>query len=281
MCHFLSTAGMQKKRVLAVSACLAAGFLASPAVLADETPNLLTDSFQMSLGTFVITSEPEVELNGKTLNGTKVDFDKVLGGGDSQRLRFDSSWRFADRHKAKFIAFAMNRDRTKTIDEEIIWDDVVYPINAKVKAEFSFSVVEAVYEYAFLKKDTYELDGSIGLHWTSLSSSLKATGSVQGSAKNEASVDLPLPVIGLRGMWKLPHDFYIDATAQFFALSIDQYDGSLQDYRVMAIWQPRKWVGMGLGYNQFNVDVDVDADKFNGSLNWKYNGPMAFYSVSF
>jgi hypothetical protein len=36
-----------------------------------------------------------------------------------------------------------------------------------------------------------------------------------------------------------------------------------------------------LGYNQFNVDVDVDADKFNGSLNWKYNGPMAFYSVSF
>ena len=39
--------------------------------------------------------------------------------------------------------------------------------------------------------------------------------------------------------------------------------------------------GFGLGYNQFSVDVDVDADRFNGSLDWTYKGPMLTYSIVF
>lgn len=120
-----------------------------------------------------------------------------------------------------------------------------------LEAEFQFGVVEAVYEYAFLRRDSYELGASIGLHYTTLDSSLKAT------------VATP------------------DATAQYFALSIDQYDGSLQDYRVLVTWQPKTWLGVGLGYNQFSVDLDIDATSFNGSLDWTYRGPMIYYSVSF
>ena len=70
-------------------------------------------------------------------------------------------------------------------------------------------------------------------------------------------------------------------TAQYFALSIDDIDGSLQDYRGLVTWQPRKWLGVGLGYNRFTLDVDVDKDDFNGSLDWTYSGPMIFYSASF
>jgi len=90
-----------------------------------------------------------------------------------------------------------------------------------------------------------------------------------------------LPVFGLRGLWQLPHNFYIDASAQYFALSIDEYDGSVTDYKVVVTWQPKPWLGIGLGYNQFGVDVDVDADNFNGSLDWTYRGPMLFYSAVF
>jgi hypothetical protein len=85
----------------------------------------------------------------------------------------------------------------------------------------------------------------------------------------------------VRGLWALPHDFWIEASAQYFALSIDEYDGSLQDYRAVVIWQPKKWLGVGVGFNQFQVDVDVDADRFKGSLDWTYSGPMIFYSASF
>ena len=268
-------------------ACLAAVTLgATSAVRADEAPNMLTDPFHIALGTFLVNSEPSIQLNGETNRGDDVNFDEVLGGGDASRFRLDADWRFGDskRHKVRALAFAMNRDRTQTIDEEINWGDVTYPINAKLDAKFEFSVIELAYEYAFWKRDNYEVNGSIGLHYTSLEASLKAKSTSTGQTlnlSNEASVDAPLPVLGLRGIWKLPHNFFIDAQGQFFALSIDEYDGSIQDYRVMLTWQPKPWAGIGIGYNSFKIDVDVDADKFNGSLDWKYDGPMIFYSASF
>ena len=272
----------------AVAALATGVLLGSSALAADEDPDLLTDSFQVALGTFVITSEPSVQLKGDTSNGDRVDFDEALGGGDSQRLRLDGFWRFGDtgRHKVKAIAFSMNRSNSRTFDEDIEWGGDIYPVNAKINSEFKFSVIEAAYEYAFLKRDSYELDASIGLHYTSLEASLKAKAETSGGTltrdiSNSGSVDLPLPVIGLRGMWDLTHNFWLDATAQYFALSIDEYDGNLQDYRVLVTWQPKKWLGVGFGYNLFSVDVDIEKDKFNGSLDWTYSGPMIFYSASF
>jgi len=271
-------------------ACVGAAalLLGSPAAMADEAPSLLTDAFQVALGTFIITSEPSVQLKGDTSDGDTVDFDEALGGGDSQRIRFDSFWRFGDsrRHKLKLIAFDMSRENSTTFDEEIEWGGDIYPVDARIEAEFSFTVIEAAYEYAFVKRDRYELDGSIGLHYTSLDSSLKARAEFSGGTltediSNSASADLPLPAFGLRGIWDLTHNFWLDATAQYFALSIDEFDGSLQDYRVMVTWQPKKWLGVGLGYNHFKVDVDVDKSDFEGSLDWTYSGPMIFYSASF
>ncbi len=262
--------------------------MGSTAAFAEEAPNLLTDSFQVALGTFVITSEPDIKLNGDTGSGESVDFDDALGGGESQRIRLDSFWRFGDsgRHKVKAIAFDMSRDNSRSFDRDIEWGDVVYPVDAQIDVEFDFTVIEVAYEYAFLKRDNYELAGSIGLHYTDMSASLRARaessgGTLDEDISNSASVAAPLPVIGLRGIWDLSHNVWLDASAQFFALSIDDIDGNLQDYRVLVTWQPKKWLGIGLGYNQFSVDVDVDKDDFNGSLDWTYRGPMIFYSASF
>ena len=288
MCHPSAITRDRIPGSRALWTCAAALVLTSPAVMADEDPNLLTDTFQVALGTFVITSEPTIQLKGDTSNGDRVDFDEALGGGDSQRIRLDSFWRFGDsgRHKVKAIAFDMSRSNSRTFDRDIEWGGDIYPATAKVSSEFSFTVIEAAYEYAFMKRDRYELDGSIGLHYTMLDSSLKAKAEFSGGTltrdiSNSGSVDLPLPVIGLRGIWDLTHNFWLDATAQYFALSIDEYDGNLQDYRVLVTWQPKKWLGVGFGYNRFKVDVDVEKDKFNGSLDWTYSGPMLFYSASF
>lgn len=286
MCHRFENSSRSLLGFGGAWAC--AAFLVAPAAFAADAPDLLTDSFQVAIGTFAISSEPEVQLNGEVSSGDKVDFDEKLGGGDEQRVRLDSHWRFGDtgRHKIKLIGFSMSRDRTSTIDEEFEWGGDIYPVNAEVKAEFKFSVIEAAYEYAFLQRDNYEINASIGLHYTSMDASLKAEatssgGTLTADIDNSASVDAPLPVIGLRGMWNLSHNFWLDATAQFFALSIDDYDGNLQDYRLLLTWQPKKWAGVGVGYSRFSVDVDVDKTDFDGSLDWTYSGPIIYYSASF
>lgn len=267
-------------------ACVAVLLMSSPAAWAGENPDVLQDPWQLSLAGFVVDSDTEVSLNGDTQTGSKVDWDNTFGGGDVTRFRIDGQWRFAERHKARFMWFNSSRSRSRTLEEEIDWGDETFPVNAKVDGEFNFDVYELAYEYAFLRRDTYEVSASIGLHYTDLSLSLAAKASSSGGTltadiKEDASVGAPLPVIGLRGLWQLPHDFWVEAHAQFFALSIDEYDGDLQDYKIMVTWQPKKWLGIGLGYNRFAVNVDVDADRFNGSLDWTYQGPMLAYSVVF
>lgn len=278
-------------RSLRAVAAVTAGLLfGSSAVAADSDPSMLNDSFYLSLGTFILNSDTEVRFDGDTGRGTPVDWERTFGGGDLSRFRVDGHWRFGDsgRHKARFMWFNASRTGSRSLDEEIEFGGEVYPVNIRVKSESSFDIYELAYEYAFLKRDNYEIDGTIGLHLASLSLGLEAKASTSGGAldadiEREGTLDAPLPVIGLRGIWQLPHNFSIDAGAQFFSLSIDKYDGSLQDYRVMLNWQPKKWLGFGLGYNRFDVDVDVDgdSDEFDGNLNWQYSGPMLTYSAVF
>jgi len=253
---------------------------------AEDAPNLLTSPFYVALGTYIVDTDTEVSLDGESGQGTRVDWENTFGSGEVTRFRLDGQWRFADRHKARFMWFDSSRDNTRTLEEEIDWGDETFPVSARTRAEFSFAVYELAYEYAFLRRDNYEISGSFGLHYTELELTLSAKAETSGGAldvdiRESGDVGAPLPVIGLRGLWALPYDLWIDAQAQYFALSIDEYDGSLMDLRLMLNWQPKTWLGLGIGYNQFSVDVDVEKDSFNGSLDWTYEGPMIFYSASF
>ena len=90
-----------------------------------------------------------------------------------------------------------------------------------------------------------------------------------------------MPVVGLRGMWRLGEKVYLDAQAQSFSLAIDGIKGSLYNYRAAVIWQPLRRVGVGVGYDAFGVDVDLRKDDFRGKVDWVYRGPQAFISVAF
>ena len=75
------------------------------AAVAEDAPNLLTIPFYLALGTYIVDSDTEVSLNGDSGQGTSVDWENTFGGGDVTRFRFDGQWRFADRHKARFMWF--------------------------------------------------------------------------------------------------------------------------------------------------------------------------------
>lgn len=275
--------GAAKVHGLALASCLAACPAAS---MAGEAPAPLEDSFYLSLGSFVLDTDTQIQLDGDTSGGSAVDWENTFGDSESTRFRVDGFWRFADRHKLRFLWFNSSRSQSANLDREIDWGNVTYPVNARVKGEFDFDVYELAYEYAFMRRDSYELSGTFGLHYTDLAVALQGeadtgSGTIEADVREEGSVGAPLPVLGLRGMWTLPYNLWIDASAQFFYMSIDEYDGSLQDYRVMLTWQPRKWAGIGIGYNRFELDVDVDATRFQGELDWVYQGPMISYSVVF
>ena len=276
---------VRKRHLILATSAASLLWAAVPAAQAEEI-NLIQERGQVSLGTFLNNSDVRISLDGETSTGDLVDFGNTFGDKDVSRFRLDGLWRINDRHHVRFMYTDYSRTKTKTIDEEINWQDDVFPVNAVVTASTGFEVFEAAYEFAFMHSEDYELAGSIGLHYTTFEASLKADVTAPGgggtvSIGGPASVDAPLPVIGLHGMWRMGGNFYLDAHAQYFALSIDNIDGSIVNYRAAFIWQPKKWVGLGLGYDSFSIDVNVDKPRFTGSLDWTYSGPQLFYNVSF
>jgi hypothetical protein len=261
--------------------------MAAGAAYADG-PNLLDQGFDISLGTFIVNQNTNVRLDGQTAGefhpGTPVDWENTFGGGDVTRFRLDGYWRFAERHKVRMMWFNASRSGSETIQKDIIWNGETFPANAKVTGESKFNIVALAYEYAFMRRDNFELTGTAGLHYTDLSLSLATNvndGAITRSVKEEGSVALPLPLFGGRALWRMGGNFWLDASAQWFGLSIDQYDGSIWDLKLDAIWQPSKWVGVGVGYNSFKIDVNANTTKFDGNLNWEYSGPRIFYTVHF
>ncbi len=255
-----------------------------PAAQADDS--LIQERGQISLGTFTNNSEMKIRVDAEGDQGSVVDWGNTFGDKDVTRFRIDGLWRINPRHHVRVMYTDYSREASETIDRDIEWQGDTFPASATVRSHLGFTIIEAAYEYAFVSSDKYELVASAGLHYTKMEASLKATidaGGGGGAVEvgGPAEVNAPLPVIGARGMWRMGGNFYLDGQVQYFALSFDDFDGSILNYRAAVIWQPKKYIGVGVGFDSFNIDVDVEKDRMTGSMDWTYSGPQVFLNVSF
>ncbi len=263
-------------------ACL----VGTPAARADDV-NMIEQGWQLAGGTFINASKLDIRLDGQAGDeGTTVDWGDTFGDEDVTRFRFDGLWRFSEKHHLRMMYTDYSRGRTESVQRDIEWGDDIIPVGATATGRIGFEIIEVAYEYAFLRSEDYEVAAGIGLHYTTFDASITATVSSPGGGGSTtvggpASVDAPLPVIGAHGIWRVGGDFYLDGHAQFFTLAIDEYDGTIINYRAALIWQPMKAFGLGVGYDYFNIDVDVDRDRFNGSMDWTYSGPQLFLNFTF
>ena len=271
---------------LTSAVCLVTGLVGASAASAEDF-SLIDQKGQLSLGTFTNKATTRIRVDGEDGDpGTAVDWGSIFGESAVTRLRLDGVWQFSDKHHLRIMFTDYSRSVTATLDEDIEWDGDLLLAGSSATGRIGFSILEAAYEYAPWHSDTMELSLTAGLHYTAFDARLTAdVGTLEGGVSEilggKASVDAPLPVFGARGMWRLGRSIYLDAQVQWFALSIDEYSGSILNYRAGLIWQPRKLLGLGIGYDSFNVDVKVKNSDFRGKLDWTYQGPQVFFNVAF
>jgi hypothetical protein len=261
--------------------------LSEAASSADRDP--LDAKFIVDIGAFLMSTDTRVRVDGETTGsrGTDVDYDDTFGLHDSDRFRAEAFWRIGERHAIRGMYFKSDRSATRRISREINFGDQTFPLGASVTAGSDLTIAQLSYDYAFLRRDAYELAGSAGLHVMDLGLNLSATitgnnGSVSRVIAEDASTTAPLPVVGLCGVWRLPHNFYLGAQAQYFYISLDPYSGSLADLKADLVWQATDHFGIGVGYNDFRFRFDIeDNGKFNGRLRWNYGGALVFASFMF
>jgi hypothetical protein len=270
---------------------MAAVFLAcaAPGAAHADDRNPLEARFIVDAGYFFLSTDTRVRVDGESTStaGSDVDFDDTFGIGDFDRFRVEGAWRIAPRHLLRAMYFQNNREGTRSMERDIEFNDQTFPVGATVKAGSELTIAQLSYDYAFLRRENYEIAGGIGLHYIDLGLKLDATVTAQGgqasrSLDADASTAAPMPVLGLRGLWRLSDAFYISGQVQYFYLEFDPYSGSLIDLKASVVWQLADHVGVGLGYNDFGFKFDIeDRGDFDGRLRWDYGGAFVFATVMF
>jgi hypothetical protein len=260
-----------------------------------STENLLNDRFVVSLGGFVVSSKINGSLSGTAnTSGENTDFDKRFGtDADQTRLRAEVLWRITPRQHLRFSYFNNAVQSTRAIDQDLAWGDYTFLAGGQVTAEVKFRVYELNYEFAFLRRQNYQIVAVAGMHLDDLTLKLSGNASLtvdtpMGPVEQAAtfttksnSVPAPLPVVGFRADWAVSPHLYLDASAQVFAVGYQGIDGNWSDLRAGATWMFSDHFGIGLGYDRFVTHVDLSKLSFNGRLNFGYQGLLLYLKGGF
>jgi long-subunit fatty acid transport protein len=276
---------------------VAALSLATVSIARADSPTeaLLKDRFNYEAGTFLVSPTMNASLSGTANTAHQsIDFDKEFGTDASEtRLRAEFMWRITQRQHLRLVYFGTSVGKTRPIDRNLEWGDYTFVAGGEVTAETKMQVYELDYEFAFLRRENYEVLFTAGIHFDRLKTKLSGNasltvdtpgGPVEQAATFESkqtSVPIPLPVLGLRGAWALSDHVYLDAVGKVFKLSYEGIDGNWTEFRAGVAWMFNEHFGIGLGYDRFMTHVNLSKESFNGRLNLGYQGALIYLTGGF
>jgi hypothetical protein len=240
--------------------------------------------FDLSAGFYMITSDTKIRLDGAQGNiGTSIDLENDLNlDEDKSTFYLSLRWRMSGRHFLELEYFDFARSGLETLTAEIEIGDEVFEVGSIVTSFFDTTVTRVSYAYLLSDSERFRLALSAGLHVTKFATGIADLEATFGDDPLViAEVTAPLPVIGLSAAWRFSEKWTMSGRAQIFRLEVSDFKGKLDHASVKLKYDAFKHVGFGIGYDYFGVGLDVDRQKWNGSVLFRFRGPMAFVSGHF
>jgi len=245
-------------------------------------PNL-NDKIFIGLGTFYAAkSSTTAQLNSETLGvGTSIDMQDTLGmGSTAWGPNAEFRWRMSESWRMELSYYWVSQSGSKSIDRDIQWGDVVFPINAQVNSKLNFSDLRTSVGYSFYKTSDKELGVGLGLHWLWYQASLSSAS--QGT--EGGNLLAPLPVLSVYGGFALNEQWSVNARLDYFSLTYEQYHGGISVMGLNVLYQPFRHLGFGLGYSGTFLNFQADSTglgSFQGKFNQNLQGPTFYLTASF
>jgi hypothetical protein len=99
---------------------------------------------------------------------------------------------------------------------------------------------------------------SLGTYWLDMKTEWES-GSL--GLEEEFSAKAPLPVLGMFGSYAFTSKLYFSAASEFFGLEYEQYEGFLNDTRVVLEHRTFEHVAFGVGLDYFLIDASVESER--------------------
>jgi len=269
------------------------------AVAADEMIGFGKEMFKLNLGYYRpnFSTTAAVGVTGGTPPGNinpeqDLGLENNLGGA-----RFDGYWRFADRHRAYFGYYKLDRSGSKVLGKDIGPINIpgygmeTIQANSNIQSESKWEVFILGYGYSFYKSETLEIAGKIGLNVVQLGTKISGTlytspsfpypgpGLTGTTAGSELTA--PLPAIGITGDWALDDRWRMRGNLGVFQFKFDTIYANVVDASVAAEYRVYRNIWGGLGYSLLNASVKQDKPDSNASLDWRTGGWQLYGSILF
>lgn len=177
--------------------------------------------------------------------GTTVDVERELGLDEWTRdLRLDAALRLGRRHQiqAGYLSFS-RRGRTSLL-RRIRWGDAVFEVDVDVESVVDVTLIPLAYRFAIALDERLDLGLSAGVF--AVLTEAGVTAPLAGVAER-GSAEFPLPVVGIDGTLDLGRGFFLTGGARYFALEIDDVEGTWRELRGAVEYFPVRRFGFGFG----------------------------------
>ena len=263
-------------------------FVAEPTVLrAEEGSDIhpyLTSKFYIDLGMYFPDRKVRVQVDG-TLPGPSdpIDFNDDFGlnvSDDTFSLNF--GWRFGKKWELSAQYFESSATRSKVLEEDIEWGDVVFEQGTNVLGGQAFTLVRAFFARRFESNERHEFGIGIGFHWIELSAVVIADVSTGGGntvRRESVRGSFPLPNIGVWYMYSISPKWAFKGRFDWLDASYDNYSGKMTNTSLGLNYRVSKNFGAGLSYNLLDLDATIDKTDWRGRAIVSYEGLYAHLTV--
>ena len=248
------------------------------------------EKFCVNTGVFLTTVDSSVRF-GSGL-GVDIDVEKALDLNSTNTVfRADALWRFTQnrRHRIDFTWFSFRRDGNRQIVDDIIIEDddgntITIPSGTSLEAFFDLDIYELAYSYSFFQDDRIDLAAGIGIYVMPIDFGIKVSGLLDED--EEENFTAPLPVFSLRMDVALNPRWFIRTGAQVFYVEIDNFNGSIMEFRTALEYNPWKHVGIGLGFDTLGIRLESENEDWpgidlKGKVEFNYVGLQLYLRLFF
>ncbi|HEX7813532.1 hypothetical protein [Dyella sp.] len=251
----------------------------------DSSHSPALDRVSIWVGGYYAKTDTNIGANDKsdTLRG-HVNLEDALGFNDHKtvpRARLDLL--LGEHQGLSFDYYTIDRDRSKTLNENVNFGGNDFLASARVKGKLDFDFGSAAYRWWFgtgsdvfgvgLGAAYYGVHARISGEATAEGQTAQATGSYSDNAW------APMLQLGWRHAFSDHLRMYIDASG--VKKNGSDLGGHIYNGALGVEWFPWQNVGFGAEYNYTRIKLHQDHHNFDDSLDMKLNGPSAYVRFRF
>ena len=224
---------------------------------------------------YIKEGQPDIKVDLDDLGLNENEVSPIVGA----IINFGRKWTL------RLDYFGYHDDGKKTADFSFDFDDVHFPLGARLDSSLDLDLYVANLSYNFIHSERARLGVGLGVHVADID--LKISGkAIVGPIEADlggGSADLlaPLPNLYVTGAYSFTDRFLIRGGAGGMSLSYGDWDGSLFFVNAFVEYWPFRNAGFGVGYKYLDANVDYDPGHKKETYDFTLPGPVIYVTAGF